>query len=116
MDNQGVTPEIANERLSIVRNNVTPEMQAEVCRNTPDSEHCSASAGFGLGWQILHINDETILDHSGSDPDVKTLALFLPSHKTGIVVFTSGPDIDNRLIQKVVSVLYSNPVYLNTLR
>jgi CubicO group peptidase (beta-lactamase class C family) len=116
MGNEHVTPEIARQRLTIVRNNVTPEMQARVCRNTPDSEHCSASAGFGLGWQILHINDEIILDHSGSDPDVNTLALFLPNRKTGIVIFTSGPDIDNRLIQKVVSALYPNPVYLNTLR
>ena len=58
------------------------------------------------------INDEIILDHRGSDPDVKTLALFLPGRKTGIVVFTSGPDIDNRLIQKVVAVLDPNPAYL----
>jgi CubicO group peptidase (beta-lactamase class C family) len=116
MDNEHVTPEIARQRLSIVRNNVTPEMQAKVCSNTPDSEHCSASAGFGLSWQVLHINDEMILDHGGSDADVKTLALFLPNRKTGIVVFTNGPDIDNRLIQKVVSILYPNPVYLNTLR
>lgn len=116
MNNEHVTPEIARQRLSMVRNNVTPKMLAQVCKNTPDSEHCSGSAGFGLSWQIVHINDEVILDHSGADPDVKTLAMFLPSRKTGIIVFTSGPDIDNRLIQKIVSVLYPNPVYLNTLR
>ena len=40
MGNEQVTPEIARERLTMVRNNVTPEMQAQVCRNTPDSEHC----------------------------------------------------------------------------
>ena len=74
MGNEQVTPEIARERLSMARNNVTLEMQAEVCRNTPDSEHCSALAGFGLGWQILRINGEVILDHSGSDqlPGVNT--------------------------------------------
>jgi len=116
MGNEHVTPEITRQRLSIVRNNVTPETQAAVCKNTPDPDHCSDSAGFGLSWQILHINNEIIVDHSGSDPDVKTLAMFLPSRKTGIVVFASGPDIDNRLIQKIVSVLYPNPVYLNTLR
>ena len=33
--------------------------------------------------------------------------MFLPNRKTGIVIFTSGPDIDNRLIQEVVSVLLS---------
>ncbi len=116
MNNEHVTPEIARRRLTIVRNNVTPEMQTTVCKDAPDSEHCSASAGFGLSWQIININHEIILDHSGSDPDVKTLALFLPSRKTGIIIFTSGPDIDNQLIQKVASVLYPNPVYLNTLR
>ena len=116
MDNERVSPEIARQRLSMVRNNVAPEMQVDVSRNTPDSEHCSAAAGFGLSWQIIRINDEVILDHSGSDTGVKTLALFLPGRKIGIVVFTSGPDIDNRLIQRVISVLYPNPVYLNTLR
>jgi hypothetical protein len=25
------------------------------------------TAGLGLGWQIIQINDETIVDHSGSD-------------------------------------------------
>lgn len=116
MNNQHVAPEIARQRLTMVRNDVTPEMQKAVCKDTPGAQHCSASAGFGLSWQILHLNDEVILDHSGSDADVKTLALVLPARKSGIVVFTSGPDIDNRLIQKIVSVLYPNPVYLNTLR
>jgi CubicO group peptidase (beta-lactamase class C family) len=116
MNNEHVSPEIAHRRLTMVRNNVTPETQAAVCKDTPNPSHCSASAGFGLSWQIVKINDEIILDHSGSDPDVKTLALFIPSRKTGIVVFTNGPDVDNRAIQKIVSVLYPNPVYLNTLR
>jgi len=116
MNNEHVTPEIATQRLTMARNNVTPEMQAKVCNDTPDSKHCSALAGFSLGWQIVHINDEVILDHSGSDADVKTQAMFIPSRKTGLVIFTDGPDIDNRLIQKIASVLYPNPVYLNTLR
>ncbi|HET8966191.1 MAG TPA: hypothetical protein VFN20_08250 [Candidatus Acidoferrum sp.] len=84
--------------------------------NTPDPTHCSASAGFGFSWQIVKINDETIQDHSGADPDVKTRALFIPGRKTGIVVFASGPDVDNQIIQKIASVLYPNPTYQNTLR
>lgn len=116
MDNEHVTPEIARQRLTMMRNTVTPEMQAQVCKDAPDAEHCSASSGFSLGWQIIQINDEIVLDHSGSDQDVKTLALFVPKRKMGIVVFTNGPDIDDRLIQRVVSVIYPNPVYLNTLR
>jgi hypothetical protein len=64
MGNEHVTSVIARRRLSIVRNNVTQETQAAVCKNTPDSDHCSASAGFGLSWQILHLNDEIILDRT----------------------------------------------------
>jgi hypothetical protein len=30
------------------------------------------TAGLGLGWQIIQINDETIVDHSGSDWGVHT--------------------------------------------
>ena len=116
MNNEHVTPDIVRQRLTMVRNNATPEMEKSVCKDTTGSVHCRASAGFGLSWQVLKINDETILDHSGSDPDVKTLAFFLPSRKMGVVIFTNGPDIDNRLVGKIVSVLYANPVYMNTLR
>jgi hypothetical protein len=38
--------------------------------------------------------------------------LFLPKGKTGIVV-TNGPDIENRLIERIASVFYPNPVCLN---
>jgi|KBSMisStandDraft_5_1062788.scaffolds.fasta_scaffold04498_7 CubicO group peptidase (beta-lactamase class C family) len=116
MRNEHVSPEIARQRLTMLRNNATPEMVASVCKDTPDAERCSAAAGFGLSWQVLQLNDEMILDHSGSDPDVKTLALFLPARKSGIVIFTGGPDIDNHFIRKVVSLLYPNPIYLNTIR
>jgi CubicO group peptidase (beta-lactamase class C family) len=116
MNNEHVSPAIARQRLIMARNDATPEKAAAVCKDTPDPTHCSASAGFGFSWQIVKINDETILDHSGADPDVKTRALFIPSRKTGIVVFASGPDVDNQIIQKIASVLYPNPIYLNTLR
>ena len=116
MNNERVSPESARQRLTMVRNGVTSETEKKVCKDAPDPSHCTASAGFGLSWQIVKINDETILDHSGSDADVKTHAMFIPSRKTGMVIFTNGPDIDNRLIEKIVSVLYPNPVYLATLR
>ena len=35
---------------------------------------CRVTAGLGLGWQIIQINDETIVDHSGSDWGVHTHA------------------------------------------
>jgi hypothetical protein len=42
---------------------------------------CRVTAGLGLGWQIIQINDETIVDHSGSDWGVHTDALSLLNAK-----------------------------------
>jgi len=76
MNNEHVTPEIARQRLIMARNDATQEKAAAVCNDTPDPAHCSASAGFGFSWEIVQINDDLILDHSGGDPGVKH-ALYL---------------------------------------
>jgi hypothetical protein len=44
-----------------------------------------------------------------------TLALFQPGRKTGIVIFTDGPDIGHQIIDKILGILYPNRIYRNTL-
>ncbi len=48
--------------------------------------------GRGLGWEVIRDlpNGEYALEHSGSDPGVKTIAFILPKSKRGIVVLTNG--------------------------
>ena len=75
MHNENVNWEITTERLTITRNLVTPEEQTKSCAQTKwNLAGRRVTAGLGLGWQIVQINDETIVDHSGSDWGVHTHA------------------------------------------
>ncbi|HLY63803.1 MAG TPA: serine hydrolase domain-containing protein [Terriglobia bacterium] len=122
MHNEGVSKEIAAERFKITRNQVTPEIEAVLCEESKDPAHCKVAAGPGLGWRIVTINGETIVDHSGNDGDVKTFAFFVPRLQTGAVIFTCGNDYDftaierhQRVIRKIVGVLYPDRVYVETM-
>jgi CubicO group peptidase (beta-lactamase class C family) len=115
MRNEQLTKQIAAERLTITRNLTTPEESTVACESAPDPAHCRVSTGFGLGWRIVRINEDVILDHSGADSDVKTLAFFIPQQHRGAVIFTNGPDVGHQIIDKILAVLYPNPVYAQTL-
>jgi CubicO group peptidase (beta-lactamase class C family) len=115
MNNEGVTRDIAAERLTITRNLTTPEMASVLCESAKDPTHCSVATGFGLGWHIVRISEETVVDHTGGDADVKTLAFYLPQRQTGAVIFTNGPDVGHQVIDKILGILYLNPVYGATL-
>ena len=115
MQNDGLTKEIAAERMVSTRNQATPEEVKKLCAETKqDPAHCAVSAGMGLGWQVVKHNDVTILDHTGSDPGVHTVAFFVPEKKMGVVVFTNGEN-GEKVIQEVVKVLYPDEVLIATL-
>jgi CubicO group peptidase (beta-lactamase class C family) len=111
MNNEGVTKEIAAERLNITRNQITPEMESMLCESARDPEHCKVSMGFGLSWRIVRINNEIIVDHTGGDSDIKTIAFFNPQTRTGVVIFTNGPNVGHEMIDKILGIIYPNPVY-----
>jgi CubicO group peptidase (beta-lactamase class C family) len=122
MHNERVSKEIAAERFKITRNQITPESEAVLCEESKDPAHCKVAAGPGLGWRIVTINGETIVDHSGNDGDVKTFAFFVPRLQTGAVIFTCGNDYDftaierhQRVIRKIVEALYPDRVYVETM-
>ncbi len=75
MNNEHVTGEIARQRVTILQNQITPDEQTVFCEDSPDPSHCTVSTGFGLSWHVVRIGNEVILDHTGKDPDVVTLAL-----------------------------------------
>ena len=115
MHNENVSKELAAERLRITRNLTTSDSESVLCELAKDPRHCTVTTGFGLGWHIVTINGMTILDHTGADSDVKTLAFFIPSRQIGAVIFTDGSDVGHQIIDKVLSVLYPDPVYAATL-
>jgi CubicO group peptidase (beta-lactamase class C family) len=115
MNNQGITPEIAAERVTIKRNLTSPEMSSALCESAKLPQQCSVATGFSLGWRVVRIGNTTILDHTGADSDVKTFAFFIPSEKRGAVIFTDGPDVGHRMIDRILEVIYPNSVYAETL-
>ena len=115
MHNDGVSQQIATERLRISRNLMTPEMESVLCESMREPGHCTVSIGFGLGWRIVRINGETIVDHTGADSDVKTFSFFIPQRKAGAVIFTNGPDVGHEIIDEILETLYPDPLYDATL-
>ena len=115
MHNDALTKEIAARRLTITRNLIFPERAEALCEASPQPDRCHVSAGFGLGWHVVNINGLIIADHTGKDADVETFAFFIPEQRSGGVIFTDGPDIGHEMIDKILNVLYPDPVYAQTL-
>ena len=62
----------------------------------------------GLGWGLVENlpDGEYAFEHGGSDIGVRTMAVFLPKSKTGIVVMTNGDNgmfVSDRIIKQALS-------------
>jgi len=112
---QDITEELAQERLNIPRNLTTPAEESAFCDKAKMLARCSVQSGFNLGWHVVKVNNDIILDHTGADSDVKTFAFLIPRKQIGAVIFTNGPDVGHEMIDHVLDVLYQNPVYAATL-
>jgi CubicO group peptidase (beta-lactamase class C family) len=111
----GLTKEIAREQVTSTRNLANPDKLKQLCAAAKvSSTDCKGTAGMGLGWEVLTLNDETIIDHSGSDWGVHALAFFVPERQIGMVVFTNG-DNGEKVIKEIVSLAYHNPLFIPTL-
>jgi CubicO group peptidase (beta-lactamase class C family) len=115
MQNEGITPAIAAQRLTFDHDLVGPNDKKQLCAlMNPSSADCNISAGMGLGWQVIHINGETIVDHTGGDTGVHTLAFYLPNRNLGAVLFTNG-DAGMKVIRDLVRTIYPNEVFIATI-
>jgi CubicO group peptidase (beta-lactamase class C family) len=115
MHNEALTKEIAARRLTITRNLISTEKEEVLCEASAQPDECHVSAGFGLGWHVVKINDRIIADHTGKDADVITFAFYIPELRSGGVIFTDGPDVGHEMVDKILSVIYPEPVYAQTL-
>ncbi|MBV2130483.1 serine hydrolase domain-containing protein [Arsukibacterium indicum] len=60
------------------------------CMATPLPDFCPQRQGWGLGWMIYDWGDMRLIEHSGGDHGERTLALYNPDAKRGLVVLTNG--------------------------
>jgi CubicO group peptidase (beta-lactamase class C family) len=114
MHDEGLTKEIAVQRATMTRELVKPEELDKMCKIAGETEHCTISAGMGLGWEVKIVNGVKILEHNGGDWGVRTFAMFVPSQGIGVIVFTNG-DNGTDVIRKVAEALYPNQLYLATM-
>lgn len=108
MRNEKLSNTIAAQRLTMTRNSAKPEDVAKVCAMAKLTD-CTATAGMGLGWEVLNLNGETIIRHGGSDPGFRSVAFFVPAKNKGVVIFTNG-DNGTKLLREVVQILHPNPL------
>jgi CubicO group peptidase (beta-lactamase class C family) len=115
MQNERVSARLAAERVTMTRNVATPDQVQKVCAVRPSpADRCHVTAGMGLGWEIVQIDGDLIVRHSGSDAGERTMAFFVPKTRMGVVIFTNG-DNGRKVIREIVTELYPNRVFLETL-
>ena len=84
MGSGGLTPDLAAEQRTI-----QASQGDELC-NKAMPAHCPESAGFGLGWQVIHLGAKTFLMHTGNDAGEFSFAYWSPDTREGAVILTNG--------------------------
>ena len=91
--------------LQQARGRIYDDQAAQTCpKGVIPPELCPVAAGFGLGWQIYDSGKNRYFVHSGKDWGERTIAIFEPTKKFGLVVFTSGAN-GRQVISDVLKLL-----------
>ncbi|WP_299223699.1 serine hydrolase domain-containing protein [uncultured Aquimarina sp.] len=67
-------------------------------------EACPKQLGFGLGWYLYAFDDENVIGHTGANMGERTLAVFSPSKKSGLVAMSNGSN-GNHVIYKIAEAI-----------
>lgn len=112
MNNEGVSPEIARQRLQY-----DIDLRDGGCggENGLPMEACPLSVGMGLGWMVFRYEGETVVNHTGSDWGEQALAFFVPETRSGVVILSNSAN-GRRVFPQIVAELYGNDAYLALLR
>ena len=86
MTDESLPADLRRQRTTIADN------RSHACRAEPGmTDVCPPKMGFGLGWNVYRFDDETLIHHSGSNGHgEKSLVLYSPTRKRGLVVLTNG--------------------------
>ncbi len=86
MRGDGLTPELMAER-----NTLHAEQEAIDCSQVPEVL-CPVRVGYGLGWNIVELENDKIIGHRGSDWSVVSLAYYYETSRDGLVVLFNAPN------------------------
>jgi CubicO group peptidase (beta-lactamase class C family) len=104
-----LTPAIAQER-----SRVQVVEKSDLCSSGKPAG-CPDSAGFGLGWEVFAIANETYLTHDGSDIGVSTFVYINLTGKTGTVILTNGSN-GSKIMLPILDLLGKDRVFVDCMR
>jgi len=104
-----LTPAISKERSRI-----QIAEKSALCSSS-DTEGCPAAAGFGLGWEVFVIGNETYLTHDGSDDGVATFVYINLTRKTSTVIFTNSSN-GRKIMLPILQLLGEDQAFVECLR
>jgi CubicO group peptidase (beta-lactamase class C family) len=109
MRDDALTPAVARERsrVQIVE-------QSALC-SSPKTEGCPDPAGFGLGWEVFTIANETYLTHDGSDDGVSTFVYINLTRKTATVIFANSSN-GRKIMLPILDLLGKDQVFVECMR
>jgi CubicO group peptidase (beta-lactamase class C family) len=58
---------------------------------------------WGLGWQIWHLDQGTLIAHGGDDTGFHALSMFSPDTKSGFVILTNGENGAGLIMERLLS-------------
>jgi CubicO group peptidase (beta-lactamase class C family) len=109
MRGRDLTPAISKERSRI-----QIAEKSALC-SSAKVEGCPDAAGFGLGWEVFIIADETYLTHDGSDDGVATFVYINLTRKTGTVIFTNSSN-GQKIVLPILDLLGKDQAFVECLR
>ena len=106
MNDKKVTDALRQEQFTIALN------QYEHCtKSATTPTACPQNIGFGLGWYIYEFEDEKVIGHTGANMAEKTLAVFSPETKKGLVLMSNGSN-GNQVIYKIAEAVGINKNFI----
>ncbi len=109
LNDTGLTPAVARERIRIQVAEHPPKCTPVKVAGCPDEQ------GFGLGWEVIRVGDDTYLMHGGSDEGVATLVYLSLKDRTGTVLLTNS-DNGMKLVLPLFDLIGSDPTLVTCLR
>lgn len=100
---------IAQQREQVQADDRAKHCDGEKAKTCPDA------LGFGLGWEVLHFGDKTLLMHTGQDYGEFTFGYINPADRTGTVLFTNSA-VGYRLVLPVLRRFGRDPELVAYLR
>ena len=89
MASSNINQELVRDRSKIQGIEVTPK---DVDCSQSKEALCPIKMGYGLGWNVTELSDETVIGHRGSDWSMVSLAYYYSGSKDGLVIFFNAPN------------------------